>query len=215
MEPIVKFYEEEDDLMPQLRPLVQPGNIMQPFNKLLEKKWKKTLNEMGHVKPANEFLEAFMSCSSGRVVIYYIADLLNKLGLSVSYELFKNETGYDLFEVSLRHQMEEQIQYMYRPGFAEGEPQIIYKLSDFIQGQNYYNKNPELCYDRDVVAEVWEDLNLWPAIECGKKPVKRGRAEYEDFLLNMTMLRSTPNKKRPSKWERMRNYSNEMNDQRK
>lgn len=213
MEPIVKFYEEDDDLMPKLRPLVQPYNMLVPFNKLLEKKWRKTLNESCHVKPANDFLEAFMDCTSGRVTLYYIADLLHKLGLSVSYEMFKNETGYDLFDVSLRHQMEEQGQVMCRPGYQDGEPQIIYKLSDFVNGQNYYNENPELCYDRDVVGEVWEDLNLWPGIECNKRPVKRGRADFDIFLLNMTTQRSTsPNKKRPSKWERMRNYPNEMDN---
>lgn len=210
MEPIVKFYEEDDDLMPKLRILVQPQSLLNNFNKLMEKKWRKTINEMGNVRPANEFLEGFLNSASGRVVIYYIADLFNKLGLSVSYEIFKNETGYDLFEVSLRHQMDEQIQFMYRPEFADGEPMIIYKMADFVGIQEIYNRAEGACYDRDIIPEIWEDLNLYPSFAGNKKPVHRGRAEYEEFLLNMSVLRSTPVKKKQSKWERMRNYSMEM-----
>lgn len=184
MEPVTKYYEEEDDLMPRLRPLVLPEKICLQFNRVLDKKWKKALSESGHVKPANELLEALMSSASGRVTLYYVADLMHKLGLSVSYELFKHETGFDLFELSLRHQMEEQMQYVCRPGYVEAEPQIIYKLGDFVNGQSFYNKNPEMCYDRDVVGEIWDDLELWPAFECNKRPTRRGRKQYEEFFLS-------------------------------
>lgn len=204
MDPIVKFYEEDDDLMPKIRHLVEPDRLLMPFTKLMEKKWRKTVDEFGHVRRANDYLEAFHNSADGRVLLYYISDLLNKLGLSVSYEMFKNETGYDLFEVTMRHQMEEQIQYMYRPEFADGEPQIIFKLSDFVVGQDFYNKNPDCNYDREVIPEIWEDLNLWPSIEPNKRPVRRGRPDYETFLLNATTLNSTPTKKKQSKWERAR-----------
>lgn len=194
-QPIVKFYEEDDDLMPKLRPLVLPKNIFLPFNKLLEKKWCKTLNDKGHVKAANEFLEAFLSAPNSSVVMFYIADLFHKLGLSVSYEMFKQETGYDLFEVSLRQQIEEQMMYMCRPGYLETDPQVIYKLNDFVNGQSFYNKNPEMCYDRDVVNEIWDDLRLWPSIDC-KRPTRRGRKEYEEFLLNVSNLQMCQPRKR-------------------
>lgn len=194
---IVKYYEEDEDLMPKLRHLVQPRNIFLSFNKIMDKKWCKTINDKGQVKPANEFLEAIMSSPSGRVAMFYVSDLLHKLGLSVSYEMFRQETGYDLFEVSLRQQMEEQMLYVCRPGYSETEPQIIYKLSDFINGQSFYNKNPEMQYERDVINEIWDDLRLWPSIEC-KRPTRRGRKEYEDFLLNVSNFCMLQPRKRSS-----------------
>lgn len=203
----MKYYEDDDDLMPKLRPLVLPKNIEGPFNKLMDKKLRKTFNDQGHVRAANEFLDAFLNCTSGRVVLYYIADLMQKLGLTVSYELFKQETGFDLYQVSLRHQMEEQLPYLLRPGYIESEPQIIYKLSDFVSGQNFYNKNPEMCYDRDIVSEVWDDLNLWPSPECTKRPTKRDYSEYEETLLKTSGPLTVPPKRRPSRLDRPRNYA--------
>lgn len=44
IEPIVKFYEEDNDLMLKLRPIVQPERILMPFNRLMEKKLRKTLD---------------------------------------------------------------------------------------------------------------------------------------------------------------------------
>lgn len=129
-------------------------------------------------------------------MLWYIADLLHKLELSVSFEMFKHETGYDLFQVSLRHQMEEQMQLMGRPGYDEMEPQVIYKLNDVVNGQSYYNQNPELSYDRDIVNEIWDDLNLWPSIEPNRKPIRRKNSEYSAFFLNLpTLMHCNMNRK--------------------
>lgn len=203
MDPIVKYYEDEDDIMPRLRPLILPQAIATQFSKILDKKWKKALTDRGHVRPANEFLDAFLETPSGRVVLFYVADLMHKLGLSVSYEFFRQESGFDLFQVSLRHQMEEQSQFIARPGYDETEPQIIYKLSDFVNGQSFYNKNPELCYDRDVVNEIWDDLHLWPAVECNRRPTRRSHSGFENVLLNLPISRSALTKRRAQ--ERGRN----------
>lgn len=213
MEPIVKYYEEQGQLMPKLRPYVTPMRLAVPFQKLMNKKWKKTLNEQGRVKQYNEYLEAFTSTAAGQTVLYYIADMLHKLGLSVAYEMFRLETGYDLFEESLRVQQAEQAPYMCRPGWDETLPQIIYKLADFIVYQEEFRASgdEEAICDYNIVDDIWDELKLWPAFEGHRKPVRKGRAEYDDFLSQITapIQTSTPIKKR-NKYQKIRDYSYEM-----
>lgn len=212
MEPITKHYEECWQLMPRLRPLVTPKELSIPFEKLMNRKWKKTLNEQGRVKPCNDYLEAFLN-TDGRVALYYIADLLHKLNLSVSYEMFRLESGYDLFEESVRVQREEQADYMERENYDAAEPQIIYKLDDIFDLHSNLKENPEQLTEcnADVIDEIWDELKLWPALEGHKRPVKRGEAEYDDFLLQVAnpIGNSTPVKKR-TKYQKMRDYSYEM-----
>lgn len=213
MEPIKKYYEGSHQLMPKLRPLVVPTQLNFPFQKLMNKKWRKTLNEQGKVKLCNEYAEAFLNSGHGPASLYYVADLLHKLNLSVSFEMFKTESGYHLFEESLILQKDEMRPFFEREDYDKNVPAIIYKLGEFIDYQNHFRNNDIYVQDMadDGVNAIWEQLHLWPALEGHKRPVRRGRAEYDEFIavLNSPIFTSTPNKKR-TKYRKMRDYSQEM-----
>lgn len=155
------FYEDDSDLMVKLRPYVCGDRINIPMSNVLSRKWNKVVNtETCDARPANPLLDAFLN-GPNAFVLLIVADVLHNLKLSVSFEMFKRETGFDPFDAKNNAWATSEIAQLRCEAGPEEvtalvEP-LIWVLSD-IQMVTQQRSGRE----RNYAAETWQELGIDP-----------------------------------------------------
>lgn len=166
MENCKMFYEDECDLMVKLRPYVCGDRIDVPMSNVVNRKWFKVLtHDRCDARPQNPLLDAYLN-GRNAFALLIIADVLHNLKLSVSFEMFKTETGFDPFDQKNTWACAEINRLRCESGAdnltALIEP-LMWKLTDLqCHSGNLSRKN--------YVSEVWKELGINP----------------EDTLVNVT-----------------------------
>lgn len=155
------FYEEDSDLMVKLRPYVTGDRIDIPMSNVLSRKWYKVIDtDMPEASAvANPFLDAYMH-GSNAFVLLIIADVLHNLKLSVSFEMFKTETGFDPFDTDNHPWATAEINKL---RCVAGGEEVTALIEPLIWSLTDLQMNNRGTTDRNqVVEDVWDMLDLNP-----------------------------------------------------
>lgn len=185
--------------MVKLRPYVTGDRINIPMSNVLTRKWAKVVNpDTCDARPANPLLDAFLN-GPNAFALLIVADVLHNLKLSVSFEMFKQETGFDPFDAKNNSWATAEINRLRcacetaDDVTALIEP-LVWSLTD-IQCNMPKNKH------RNYVDEIWEQLginpedardNLTGTIHYGQQEL----TEYEEGI-RKSRKSTTPKKKIP------------------
>lgn len=187
------FYEEDSDLMVKLRPYVTGDRINIPMANVLSRKWNKVVNiETGEARSANPLLDAFLNGNNGFALLL-VADILHNLKLSVSFEVFKKETGFDPFDCKNNPWAVSEINNLRS---EVGDEEVTALMDLLIWSLTDIHNNPNMrSSQRNYVGEVWEELGISPQeLRCDGE---QQPPHFEDVARKSRRRSPTPKKKIP------------------
>lgn len=191
------FYEDESDLMVKLRPYVSGDRINIPMSNVMNRKWSKVVNpETCEARAANPLLDAFLS-GRNAFVLLIVADVMHNLKLSVSFEMFKRETGFDPFDSKNNSWATAEINRLRGEAGDEDVTALIEPLMWSIMD---IQCNMPTDSNRNYNDEIWELLGISPqeTIANGTATTSLDAQQLEyDECVRMSRRSSTPKKKIP------------------
>lgn len=182
------FYEEATDLIVKLRPYISVNRTKTPFANVILRKYEHTLNEDGtDVLHANPLLDAYLNGRKG-LALLIVADVLHNLKLTVSFEMFKRETGFDPFCPQNACWASEEIN-RFRSLAGDRELTALIEPLMWFLAESQGKTIP--------IEGVWEDLGINPKMIHDLKHGAPAEPQYDDdesFKSNMnTNMNTTMN----------------------
>lgn len=159
--PLKKFYEDDNDLIVKLRRYIVENRTQTQFANVIIRKYKNALTEEHHdVLYANPLLDAYLK-GSNAFALLIIADILHNLKLSVSYEIFTRETGFDPFDPKITDWAAKEINRLRSTAGNEDVDALVQPLVWSLQNKKDAKDTKE-TKNVNYSESVWKELGVNP-----------------------------------------------------
>lgn len=188
------FYEDDSDLMVKLRPYVTGDRINIPMSNVLSRKWNKVVDtELCDARPANPLLDALLN-GPNAFVLLIVADVMHNLKLSVSFEMFKRETGFDPFDAKNNIWANSEISQL---RCEAGDDEVTALVEPLMWILTEIQCSTQNCSGRNFVSEIWDNLGISPLDTVDRKTNSCKAVEYQEAQRVSRRKSATPKKKIP------------------